>query len=67
MNNRGKSAEIQAAKFLRKSGYKIIDVNYHSRFGEIDIIACDNEYVVFVEVKMRKSGAVVGGSEAVDF
>jgi putative endonuclease len=47
----GKEAEDKAAKFLKKSGLDIIDRNYHSRFGEIDIIAEDNKIIHFVEVK----------------
>lgn len=67
MNNKGKSAEIQASKFLRKKGYKIVDVNYHSRFGEIDIIAEKDGCIVFVEVKMRSEDSIVKAYEAVDF
>ncbi|MGN0521806.1 MAG: YraN family protein, partial [Eubacterium sp.] len=39
MNTKGKLWEIKAVEFLRKKRYKIIDVNYTTRFGEIDIIA----------------------------
>ncbi|MDR3346109.1 MAG: YraN family protein [Campylobacteraceae bacterium] len=47
----GKTAELKAAKFLRKNGLKILEQNFHSRFGEIDIIAEDDEILHFVEVK----------------
>ena len=36
-------------------GYHIIQRNYHSRYGEIDLIAEDEEYLIFVEVKLRSS------------
>ena len=47
----GKEAEDKAVKFLKKSGLSIAARNYHSRFGEIDIVAEDNEILHFVEVK----------------
>lgn len=52
LGNRG---EKIAAKFLRKQGYRIIEKNYHSRLGEIDIVAKEDESIVFVEVKTRCS------------
>ena len=62
----GKSGEDMVAAFLRKNGYKIAKRNYSCRFGEIDIIAERKEYIVFVEVKTRKSGSLVSGEEAVN-
>ncbi|MEN3007843.1 YraN family protein [Pseudothermotoga sp.] len=50
-----KEAEEVAAKFLRKKGYKIIERNFRTRFGEIDIVTRYGEYLVFVEVKSGKS------------
>jgi putative endonuclease len=44
-------AEETAARFLEKAGLKIITRNYHSRFGEIDIIAEEENILHFVEVK----------------
>ena len=38
MNNKGKLWEIEAANYLRKHKYKLVDVNYTTRFGEIDLI-----------------------------
>lgn len=52
-NNKGLKFEKQGAKYLKKKGYKIIDTNFHSKFGEIDIIAQKGEFMVFVEVKGR--------------
>ncbi len=51
---KGKEYEDLAAEFLQKQGYKIIARNYHCRFGEIDIIATDDNELVFVEVKGGK-------------
>ena len=51
----GKKAEDYASRFLLQNGYKIIDRNFRSRFGEIDIIALKDDVLVFVEVKARWS------------
>jgi putative endonuclease len=40
---------------LKKAGYKIIETNYRTRLGEIDIIAKEKDTLVFVEVKSRRS------------
>ena len=50
----GHWGEAMAADFLRKKRYEIVACNYHTRFGEIDLIARDRKTVVFVEVKTRK-------------
>ena len=49
----GRVGERLAAKFLRKNKYKIINKNLHVSHNEIDIIAENKEYIVFVEVKTR--------------
>lgn len=51
----GRLCECTAAQFLKKRGYVILERNYRCRFGEIDIIAKDGDYIVFVEVKSRAS------------
>lgn len=55
MNTRalGITGEQLAVEYLVKSGYKILERNYKSKIGEIDIIAWDNNQIVFVEVKSR--------------
>jgi putative endonuclease len=53
----GLEYEKLAAKLLKKNGYKIIETNYLSRAGEIDIIASKKDYIIFVEVKYRKNEA----------
>lgn len=50
----GDIGEEKATEHLRKIGYKILDRNYRCRFGEIDIIAKYNDYIVFIEVKTRR-------------
>ena len=49
----GRIGEKASAKFLRKSRYRILNKNLHISHNEIDIIAENKEYIVFVEVKTR--------------
>ena len=51
----GKKSENLAAWYLKKNGYKIIEQNYRTALGEIDIIAKEKKTIVFVEVKSRQS------------
>ena len=62
----GEYGEIVAARYLRKHGYIIVEGNYHCKFGEIDIVAEDKKYVVFVEVKTRHSSCLVDPEITVD-
>ncbi|HVN22981.1 MAG TPA: YraN family protein [Syntrophorhabdales bacterium] len=57
MNKRevGAIGEETAIKALKKRGYKILERNHTTRFGEIDIIAEEGGYLVFVEVKKRNT------------
>ncbi|MDE5548747.1 MAG: YraN family protein [Clostridia bacterium] len=57
MNTRqsGIEGENLAVEYLKKSGYKILERNFSNRTGEIDIIAQDGKYIVFVEVKTREN------------
>lgn len=61
----GRSAESMAAKYLEAKGFEIIKRNYQIRGGEIDIIAMDGSFLVFIEVKMRSSEQFGRGAEAV--
>lgn len=54
-NLTGAWGESLAAEYLRRKHYKIVAAGYRSRFGEIDLIVADRKYLVFVEVKLRKS------------
>ncbi len=53
----GADSESMAVTFLKENGYKIIERNYRTKIGEIDIIAKDGDTIVFIEVKARKSRA----------
>jgi len=50
---KGRVGEEIARKFLLEKGFEIIEQNYSNDLGEIDIIALDNEWLVFVEVKLK--------------
>src|SRR5438034_1090400 len=50
-----RSAEIRAAGYLRKQGYRIVASSFRVREGEIDLIAWDGDVLVFIEVKSRKN------------
>ena len=65
-NLAGAWGEALAAQYLQKKRYKIVATNYRSRFGEIDLIVCDRKYLVFVEVKLRKSDHFASAFEYVD-
>ena len=58
--------EALAAQYLQKKRYKIVATNYRCRFGEIDIIAANRRYLLFVEVKLRKSAKFANAAEFVD-
>ncbi|MCI1964636.1 MAG: YraN family protein [Oscillospiraceae bacterium] len=59
MSNRsGPAGETCAAEYLKKSGFQIVERNYRSRFGEIDIIAENGQYIVFAEVKTRQMSSI---------
>ncbi|MDR3262719.1 MAG: YraN family protein [Clostridiales bacterium] len=51
----GLHGEVAAAEYLKKNGFEILETNFASYYGEIDIVARDGKYLVFVEVKSRLS------------
>lgn len=55
-----------AAEFLRKKRYKLVASGYRCRFGEIDLIVQNKHFLVFVEVKLRKSASFAKAYEYVD-
>ena len=55
-----------AAEYLRKKRYSIVATNYRTRLGEIDLIAANKKYLVFVEVKLRKNGDFAAAREYVN-
>ncbi|MBR1988681.1 MAG: YraN family protein [Clostridia bacterium] len=62
----GKKGEALVYAYLKNKGYKIIAKNYKNFLGEIDIIAKDKDYLVFIEVKTRMSRAFGDPLEAVN-
>jgi len=66
MNTLGEEGEALAVSFCRKKGYRILEKNYRTVFGEIDIIARDGEMIVFIEVKTRTDDTFGYPFEAVD-
>lgn len=67
-NNRltGHWGEALAAAYLEKKKYQLVACNYACRYGEIDLIVQNRRYLVFVEVKLRKSDAFAKASDFVD-
>lgn len=61
----GNEKEQLAAQYLAGLGYQIIEHNFYSRTGEIDLIARENGYLVFIEVKYRKNNVSGCPEEAV--
>lgn len=61
----GARGEAFAAAQLQARGCTILEQNYHSRYGEIDIIAQEGAYLLFVEVKTRRAYGLTGPLEAV--
>ena len=68
MNKRqtGFTWEDEAARFLTQCGFVVKELNFRCRFGEIDMIGQDDDYLVFVEVKYRKTASCGNPEEAVD-
>ncbi len=61
----GATAEKLAAEFLLGNGLQLIESNFRSRYGEIDLILRDGETIVFVEVRMRSSVAFGGAAASI--
>lgn len=64
--DKGSKGEDFAIDYFLSEGFTFLERNYHSRYGEIDIILENNEYIIFVEVKTRKYSVVSRGIEAVN-
>ena len=61
----GRRGEHDAAEYLRKKKYRIVGMNFSTRFGEIDLIAESRSHIVFVEVKSRKDAQFAQAREFV--
>jgi len=62
----GRFGEEIAGRYLARRGYKILDKNYRTKSGELDIVAMDGRTLVFVEVKSRRSQSFGTPGDAVD-
>lgn len=65
-NLTGAWGEALAADYLRKKRYTLVAAGFRSKFGEIDLIVKDKKYLVFVEVKLRKTADFAHAREFVD-
>ena len=61
----GRVGERLAREHLERLGYGVVASNYRTRFGELDLIVCDEHSLVFVEVKARRAGAMESSLQAV--
>lgn len=64
--NIGQQAEKAALRYLQQQGLTLLEQNYRSRFGEIDLIMQDKTTLVFVEVRCRQAAAEVSALESID-
>lgn len=62
----GRAGEDKAANWYRLRGWKVLERNYRTRLGEIDLIVCRGDVLAFVEVKARGANALGRPCEAVD-
>jgi len=62
----GSQGELEAVRYLRQRGYRIVDRNVRLGRGEIDLIAYDGTVLVFIEVKARRTERFGGALWAVD-
>ena len=63
----GGRGEALAWDFLKKQGYNLIEKNFRNRFGEVDIIAKKDGFLIFLEVKTRRDDRFGIGAESVDW
>lgn len=62
----GRWGETQTADWLRARGWRVVAAGWRCRFGEIDLIAENDKYIIFTEVKLRKSAAFAPARAFVD-
>ena len=61
----GRTYEALACKYLQAQGLKLLEKNYRSRFGEIDLIMLDTDQLVFVEVRYREQSHFGSAAESI--
>ncbi|UCC56754.1 MAG: YraN family protein [Gammaproteobacteria bacterium] len=64
--DKGKDAETLAGSYLERHGLSLLQRNYQSRHGEIDLVMTDGDCIVFVEVRYRRQSTFGSGVETVD-
>jgi len=64
--NKGAFYEYKAEQFLSIKKYRVLERNFRSRFGEIDLIAFDRDTIAFIEVKARHCSSFSEPQEAVN-
>lgn len=64
-HQRGAYGEAQALVFVQTQGLQLLAQNWHSRYGEIDLILQQQQTLIFAEVKLRQSNAYGGAVAAV--
>ena len=63
----GRMAENLALRYLQQQNLNLLERNFRSRFGEIDLIMRENNTIIFVEVRARKTAAFLHPVESVDY
>jgi len=66
-SNKGKQAEKLACDYLKDNGLTLIDKNFNSRFGEIDLIMQHQDATVFIEVRYRKNMDYGGAKASINY
>lgn len=67
VKQKGNIGEEAVVNYIeRNTKMNVISRNYHSRYGEIDIICNNDDIIAFVEVKMRKKGSILKGLHSID-
>ncbi len=66
MTTSGVQAEQWSARYLQQQGLTLIEQNYRSRFGEIDLVMRDEAVLVFVEVRLRRHSVFGGAAASID-
>jgi putative endonuclease len=61
----GAAAEDAAMHFLQQQGFQLLAQNYHTPYGELDIVVRQQQLLVFAEVRLRKAGALVSAQQSV--